>query len=420
MAMSKGRSRKASGRSLEKSMVVSLRGLAHGGMAFGKAAGRVLFVPYSAPGDRARVRVTEEHPTWARAEIEEVLSPSPARVAPSCPSFGRCAGCQLQHIRYEEQVRLKQEVVRDQLARLAKLTDVRVNPVVRMDDPWEYRNHAPLYPAPDGGLGIQSSFRPEVVAVHACPLFHPLVQDAYDMLDIEMEPIHRITLRAGTRTGDQLVVFETTQEEAPHLELDIPISCALYDGKDVRVLIGDAWVSEELAGQLFRISALSPFPPNTDMAEAMLDVAFDYLSPRAEDILLDAGCGVGVFGLSFAGDVAGVVGIEENEWGVQDFVVNAGEANAGILYASIADGLAEVERPVDLAIVSPAWEGLGGSAAAHLARLGPRRLIHHAPDPAVLARDAVLLQDAGFHLIEVQPFDLLPHTYHISTLSLWE
>lgn len=404
----------------EEGIVVELEGLAHGGLAMGRAGGRVLFVPYGAPGDRVRVSITEDHDTWARAHILEILKPSPYRVEPPCPYYPHCSGCQLQHIAYEKQVVEKRRVVQDQLARLAHLRGVRVEPVVRMEDPWEYRNSAQLFPTPEGGLGIRTSFHAGIVPIEDCKLFHPLLREIYDVLDIEAEKLRRLTLRAGTRTGDQLVIFETEEGWVPHLSTDLPIACALDEGKEVRALIGSPWITEEIAGRRFRISALSPFPPNSDMAEHMLDLAYDYLSPESEDILLDAGCGVGLFSLSFVEDVAGVVAVEDNPWAVNDFVANAGEAPAGVIYGSLAEGLEEVEGPVDLAVLSPPHEGIDRAVAERLGRLAPRRLVYYAADVAALAHDARFLQEAGFSLVEVQPLDMTPQTYLVAVLALWE
>lgn len=400
--------------------MLELESLAHGGMALGKAAGRVFFVPYGAPGDQVRVRTVEDHGSWAKAHIVDILRPSPHRVEPPCPYYPRCSGCQLQHIAYEKQVAEKRRIVRDQLARLARLREVRVEPVVRMEEPWEYRNSAQLYPTAEGGLGIRTRFHPGMVSIDDCKLFHPLLREIYQVLDIETEKLRRLTLRAGTRTGDQLVIFETEEGWVPHLSTDLPIACALDEGKDVRALIGSTWIWEEIAGRRFRISALSPFPPNSDMAEHMLDIVYDYLSPEPEDILLDLGCGVGLFSLSFAEDVAGVVAVEDNPWAVNDFVVNAGEASAGVIFGSLAEGLEEVGGPVDLAVLTPPHEGLDQTAAAKLGQLAPRRLVYYTADVAALARDVRFLQDAGFSLVEVQPLDMAPHTYLISVLALWE
>ena len=116
---------------------LDLTGIAHGGEALGRHAGKVIFVPYAIPGERVRVEIIEEKERWARARLLEVLTPSPDRVAPPCPHFGpdRCSGCQWQHIAYPRQAELKREIVADQLQRLGRLTDPPVADVVAFADP---------------------------------------------------------------------------------------------------------------------------------------------------------------------------------------------------------------------------------------------------------------------------------------------
>ena len=210
-------------------------------------------------------------------------------------------------------------------------------------------------------------------------------------------------------------------DAAPELEVDLPISCVLRVGDDPRVMAGDEWLWEVVAGRRTRISALSPFPAHTALLEAVVETVRGYLRPGADDLLVDAGAGVGVFGLSLLEAAAGLIAIEEDGWAVSDLLANAGEAaNVGVIQDSLAKGLAAIDQPVDLAIVQPARSGLGQEGALALAELGPRRVAYVASDPATLARDAGGLQEAGYALVEVQPFDLLPQTCQVWAAGLWE
>ena len=401
---------------------LELTTLAHGGEALGRYAGKVVFVPYAAPGERAVVEIIEEKERWARGRLVDILDPSPHRVEPLCPYFGQCKGCQWQHISYPTQLKAKREIVRDQIARLGHLSHVNVREVAGMAAPWQYRNQAHLYPTHDGRLGIKAGSNNQPVGIDECLLFHPLLGELFRSLDLDAADLHRVSLRAGTRTGDQMIIFEPVGDWAPELEADFPVSCVLRPGDDdVRVLVGDEWLWEELAGRRFRVSALSPFPVNTEMAEQMVDAVHDYLLPQVDDLLLDAGGGVGIFGLSFADEVAGVIATEENAWALSDFVVNAGEeATAGIVQGTILEGLSQIENLVDLAVVSPSRSGLGRDGILELGRLGARRLAYVTTDPAILARDAQSMLDIGYRLVEVQPFDAMPQTYQVHLVALWE
>lgn len=401
---------------------IELTSIAHGGEALGRHAGKVVFVPYGAPEDRAIVEIVEERERWARARLLDLITPSPHRVQAPCPHYGECAGCQLQHLSYAAQLSAKRLVVQDQLTRLGHISDVLVRDVIGMPFPWQYRNQAQLYPAPDGRLGIKAGNDPQAAGIDECLLLHPLVDELLAALDLDVEDLHRVTLRAGTRTADQMIIFETVGDWAPELEADMPISCLLrLRADELRVLIGDDAIGETLAGRRFRVSALSPFPVNTDMAEKMVQTVESYLSPRRGDLLLDAGSGVGVTGLSLSGAVGGIIAIEENGWAVSDYMVNAAASpTAGIVQGTILEGLPQIEGPVDIAVVNPPRTGVGAECAAELDRLRPRRVAYVAPDPAMLARDVQPMTQAGYRLIEIQPFDASPQTSHVHLVSLWE
>lgn len=401
---------------------LELTSIAHGGEAIGRHAGQFVFVPYGAPGDSVRVEIMERGKNWARARLIELLRPSPDRVEPPCPYYGHCGGCQLQHLAYPAQLAAKREIVRDQLTRLGRLPDANVRPVIGMADPWRYRNYASLYPTPEGGLGIRGIGGQQAVPIETCLLFHPLIDNLFAALDVEIAGLQQITLRAGTRTGDQMLIFETQGDQAPELEVDLPISCVLkqQDG-DVNVLMGDEWLEEILAGRRFRISAPSPFPVNTEVAEQMISVVRDWLEPHGDELLLHAGSGVGWLSLPLRHAVNGLIAVEENPWAVHDFMINAGDTpQIGIMEGSLVAGLADIEEPIDLAIITPPESGLGQEGVAELSRLAPRRLMYEAHDAAILARDAIWLSQAGYVLAEVQPVDMLPQTSRVHVLARWD
>lgn len=446
--------------------MLQLTGIAHGGEAFGYHQGRVVFVPYAIPGETVTVEFVEEKPKWARARLVHVQTPSPDRVAPPCPYFGpgRCGGCQWQHISYERQLRLKQEVVVDQLRRLGGIARPPVlDPIALADDEglldYRYRNRAQFFADHVGALGYPRAAESrdrtmgrgglDIIPVDECLLLHPLVDELHqalkaiapanetdDDVTAEQKPVvvRRVNLQSGLRTGQQLLVFETEQEQAPGLLVEEwPVNVALrrIDGS-VQALIGDAWIEEVVADHTFRVSAGSHFPANTIGAEAMVDLAADLLGLESRQTLLDAFCGVGLFGLSLADQVGRVVGIDESESACEDFAWSAGELDNVMLFEGpVAEVLATFPGPdeqpvadaparIDVAIITPPRNGAGPEVLAELRRLAVPRLLYVSDDPATLARDARLLMADGYKLRQVQPVDLAPQTYHAWSLALFE
>jgi len=409
---------------LGKRFELHLTDMAHGGDALGRHEGKVIFVPYTIPGEEALVEIVEDKGSYARARLVEILSPSPHRVTPPCPHFGpgRCGGCQWQHIAYQSQLELKAAVVGDQLARLGRLPDVPVKRPIPSVSPWHYRNHIQFSVGDDGRLGFVATGGRRVETVEVCHLLHPLLEELFAALDLELPGLARLSLRAGINTGDQMVIFETHDDLPPALESDVPVSCVLLlsDGTPVN-LIGNNYVTEVVAGRRFHISATSFFQVNTAAAEELVRVVGEYLAPAGDEVLLDAYCGVGTFALSLADKVGQVIGIEENAGAVADARLNVAElANVEFMEGRVEALLPQLDRPIDLAVLDPPRQGCRPEALAALIELAPRRIVYVSCDPATLARDARKLADVGYRLLEVQPVDMFPQTYHIESVAMFE
>ena len=412
---------------------LELSGMAHGGEALGRYQGKVVFVAYGIPGERVRVEVVEEHQRWSRAQLLEVLEPSPHRTEPPCPHFGTCGGCQWQHIEYETQVVFKRDILQDQLHRLGHFTDPPVTEVIPSPDPWAYRNHLQLSTpvhrtgTPNEGLGFLDVSGMQVMPIEICFLPHPLVWEIVEMIEMERDReeggvfLRRLSLRAGIRTGDRMMVFETEGDIPPEIEVDVPISCVLLmeDGTPVN-LIGRNWLTEELAGRVFRISAGSFFQVNTPQAERLIEAVGKFLNPQGNETLLDIYCGVGTFALSLADRVGRVIGIESYGPAVTDARANAHQGEpVEFIEGRAEEVLAQLDLPLDAVIVDPPRAGCGNQVLRELIRLSSPRLIYVSCDPATLARDARRLAEAGYRLEAVQPVDMFPQTYHIESVSLF-
>jgi 23S rRNA (uracil1939-C5)-methyltransferase len=398
--------------------------MAHGGAALGRHEGRVLFVPYAIPGEEVAVEIVEDHKRWAHARLLEVITPSPDRVAdPPCPHFGPdgCGGCHWQHITYPAQLAYKRAVVRDQLTRIGQIADPPVREVIPSSEPWAYRNQVQLHPTDDGRLGYVRADRAGVIPITTCPLMHPLLAEMFDSLDLDFAALNRLTLRAGTVTGQQMAILETEHDEPPEIAVDAPISVnfLLSDGTPV-TLVGHPWIEEVVASRTWRVSAPSFFQVNTAAAEELVRIVHRYAAPRTDAVLLDLYAGVGLFGLTLAPLVGEAYLVEENPHAVADALTNAaGQGNVTLMEGAAEEALSEWPGlPIDVVVLDPPRGGCDQAVLDALARLSPERLVYVSCDPATLARDLRRLLEGGFHLVEVQPVDLFPQTYHVECVAL--
>jgi 23S rRNA (uracil1939-C5)-methyltransferase len=408
-----------------------LDSVAHGGEAIGRYAGKVVFVPYAIPGERVRAEVVEEKERWTRTRLVAVLEASPDRVEPPCPYFGegKCGGCQWQHIAYERQANMKAAIVADQLRRLGRLDDPPVADTIVLAGDEEllaygYRNQTQFAVTTEGQLAYRRAFGHDLIPVDRCLLLDTRLDDLQGALDMAWPELTGVTLRAGVNTGDALIVFDTDSQDEPELSIDLPAACALRGPDGVHPLVGSPWIHEEVAGRRYRVSADSFFQANTAGAVALVDLVTGYAEPRPSDVIVDAYCGVGLFALALAGSVAEMIGIESSPTACEDLADNA----AGLDNLTIHEGAVEEVLPAllaqgqqaDLVVMDPPRAGAGQEVIRGLAGLGPRRIVYVSCDPATLARESVFLGAAGYHLVEAQPVDLFPQTYHIETVALWE
>jgi len=395
-------------------------GMAHGGDALARHEGKVIFIPYVLPGEEVVVELTEERASYSRARLVEVLTPSPDRVEPRCLHYGTCGGCQWQHIAYERQSALREEVLRSQLKRIAHLPSVLVRPTLAAPDPWWYRNHVQLHLEKQGKLGFMGTDGRSVIPITECHIMHALLWDTFVGLEIDFPELERVSLRAGIATGEQLVVLESVGAQAPAIEVDVPISCVLLLGDDTPVTyVGNSYVTERIGSRSLRVSATSFFQANTSQTERLVRTVEEYLDPQGRECLLDLYCGVGTLGLALAGRVSEVIGIDSNEAAIADAKFNAeGMTNVTFLEGSAEQVLPSIEQPIDLVILDPPRQGASKECLAALTTLSVPRIIYVSCDPATLARDVGSLGQSGYQLVEVQPVDMFPQTYHVETVAL--
>jgi 23S rRNA (uracil1939-C5)-methyltransferase len=406
---------------MAKEATLDLEDMAHGGDAVGRHQGKAVFVPYGIPGESVRVAITRDRKRFAHARLLEVLSPSSHRVAPPCPYFGKCGGCQWQHIAYETQLQYKHSIVKAQLQRIAGLPDASVEPVRGMPEPWRYRNHVQFSVSDDGQLGFMAAGSHRVIRIERCLLMHPLLEEMYEALDLEMAGLARLTLRAGIGTDDQMLIFEMDAEQLPELQVEMPASCvALFPDGTAITLVGNRHIEERLAGHTFRVSADSFFQVNTEQTEHLVSMASALLSPSPEDVLVDAYCGVGTFGVALATKVEQMIGIEGHPVSIADARINA----AGHDNVTLLEGPAETQLPeltgleAPLVLLDPPRTGLSTEALDAVVNLAPARIVYVSCDPATLARDVGKFAGSGYDLHVVQPIDMFPQTYHIECVAL--
>jgi 23S rRNA (uracil1939-C5)-methyltransferase len=321
-------------------------------------------------------------------------------------------------------LRVKTEILRDQLVRIGKIENPPVQDMVASPSPWNYRNHVQFHLTEEGKLGYVRADAPIVFAISECHLPEGFLNGIWPQLEFEPgTDIERLSLRAG-KDYDSMLVLESSAPEAPELEIEACISVAHIFEEHTVVVAGNDHIVIPVFGREFRVSAASFFQVNTAMAEKMVSHLLASLPIRSPTTLLDVYCGAGLFSVFFAPKCERVIGIESSPAACDDFVFNLDEFDNVELYEGRAEDILQplirhVEG-VTYAIVDPPRAGLDKKVVDGILKFHPQFLAYVSCDPSTLARDARRLINGGYHLKDVTPFDVFPQTYHIESISLFE
>jgi 23S rRNA (uracil1939-C5)-methyltransferase len=431
--------------------------LAFGGEGVGRVDGYVIFVRGGLPGDRLRVTLTEARSRYGRGTVEAVLVPSPDRVEPPCPYFGRCGGCRLQHLAYPAQLAFKEKQVRDCLTRLGGLPPFELRPIVPAPEPYGYRNKMEFTVAEPGpALGLHAAERYDVVLdIERCLLQSETMNALLDEVRrqararglsvwdqrTERGLLRFVTVREGRRTGEAMVNLVAS---TPDVEALMPVADALKTrvpatasvlvnvnarkasvaiGTEEHLLLGRDHITESLGGVTFQVSANSFFQTNTVQAERLFALVAEACALAGTETVLDLYSGTGAISLLLARRAGHVYGIELAAAAVADAVRNAranGIDNCTFLAGEVRHVLPALMREgvrAAVVVADPPRAGFHPKALAALAALAPARIVYVSCNPATLARDVGDLARQGYRLEWVQPVDMFPQTPHIEAVA---
>ena len=450
---------------LQKNQILTLRierlssdgsGVTH------SADGEAVFVPGTAPGDEARVRIVKDCGRYAFGILDELLTPSPDRIPVDCPVAGPCGGCSLRHLDYAAELRAKQESVLDAFRRIGGL-EVPVLDILPSPDADRYRNKVQFPVGIDKNgvpcIGFYAGRTHRIVPCPDCKLQPSVLNEIGNALcaffaQQGIRPydeqsgkglVRHIFLRRGAHSGQIMVCLVCTRAKLPHAEQlctalrgQFPaISTILLNvnakntnvilGSENHILYGPGYIEDTLCGVPVRLGPLSFYQVNTLAAERLYGVAAQYAQLTPDDTLLDLYCGMGTIGLSMAEQCRELIGVEIVPEAIESAKANAarmGEAVAAKSRFFCADAgqaatqLAAEGLHPDIVMLDPPRKGCDEATLSAVVRMAPRRVVYVSCNPATAARDAAWLEKNGYHTEKVQPVDLFPRTKHCETVVL--
>ena len=450
---------------LQKNQLLTLRierlsndgsGVAH------SSEGEAVFVPGTAPGDEAQVRIVKDCGRYAFGILDKLLTPSPDRIPVDCAVAGPCGGCSLRHLDYAAELRAKQESVADAFRRIGGL-DVPVLDALPSPEVDRYRNKVqfPVGRDKDGApcIGFYAGRTHRIVPCPDCKLQPGVLNDigntlcaffaAHGIQPYDEERgkglVRHIFLRRGAHSGQIMVCLVCTRPKLPHSDelvallrekfRDIATILINVNAKKTNVILGEesvtlygpGFIEDTLCGVPVRLGPLSFYQVNTLAAERLYGVAAEYAQLEPDDVLLDLYCGMGTIGLSMAGHCRELIGVEIIPEAIDSAKANAarmGDAVAAKSRFFCADAgeaavrlAAEGLRP-DVIMLDPPRKGCDEKTLSAVVQMSPRRVVYVSCNPSTAARDAAWLGQHGYRAEKVQPVDLFPRTKHVEAVLL--
>jgi len=375
---------------------VEIERILPGGMGLAHANGKTVFVSLAAPGDRVRVRVEREQGNVLFASIEEILAPSPLRIEPPCPYFGRCGGCDFQQLTYESQLVAKAEIIRDCLHRIARLENVPEIVVTPSPNDWRYRMRAMWQIDQDERtIGYYERGSRRVCDVADCAVLQPELQRQLEAVRAtEWQQFPPGLKHLDVVAGDDAVSF------AP--------AFAAFETRELSLTV---------RGEVYRYNAEAFFQINPSLLGPLIDFA---LGDASGESALDLYSGVGLFTLPLSRNFARVVAVEANSTATRFARRNlqeAGLSNARVITATVTEWFRSgPTAAADFVLLDPPRTGAESAVIKGILDVRPASISYVSCDPATLARDLKKLSAGGYKLERVLGFDLFPQTHHVETV----
>jgi 23S rRNA (uracil1939-C5)-methyltransferase len=387
---------------------VTIEKLVYGGEGLARIDGQVVLAPFVLPGEAVEIATANKRGGVLRGSLLNIETPSPHRIAPDCPYFSKCGGCQYQHADYAYQLEQKVEVLREVLRRIGKLEAGDIGVVSGPE--WGYRNRVQLH-FDNGKLGLLEAGSHRLCAIERCPIASPRLNENIAAL------AGMVRDRRWPRFLRSLELFTNeTETQVNVLESGQPVARRFFEWCAERIPGSQAPALEyPAAGMQFRVGPRSFFQVNRHLIDELVTLVV----PQAPgETALDLYAGVGLFALPLAKRFAQVTAVESGGGAVDDLRHNA--ERAGVQVNAVKNDtetfLASCEGPVDLVVADPPRAGMGKRVLAELNRIRPKSLVIVACDPSTLARDLAVLVASGFRIEAATLVDLFPQTYHLEVV----
>ena len=430
------------------------------GEGIGKADGFTVFVKDAVIGDTVRAKIMKAKKNYGYGRLEEIITPSPDRVEPKCQFARQCGGCQLQALSYEKQLEFKTSKVRGHLERIGGFTDIPMEKILGMDQPFHYRNKAqfPVGKSKDGRIitGFYAGRTHSIIENRDCALGVTRNKEVLDRVIAYMEKFHiqpydentgkglvrHVLIRYGFFTDEMMVCLIINGEKLPGEEALVKSLCQIPEtvsvmvnvnkkrnnvilGEKVRLLWGQPYITDKIGEISYQISPLSFFQVNPYQTGRLYGKALEYAQLSGNETVWDLYCGIGTISLFLAQKAKMVRGVEIIPAAIENAKENARlngfdntEFFVGKAEEVLPEQFARTGERADVIVVDPPRKGCDETLLSTIIKMQPDRVVYVSCDSATLARDLKYLCERGYELKKVCPVDMFPNTVSVETVVL--
>ena len=430
------------------------------GEGIGKADGFTVFVKDAVIGDTVRAKIMKAKKNYGYGRLEEIITPSPDRVEPKCQFARQCGGCQLQALSYEKQLEFKTSKVRGHLERIGGFTDIPMEKILGMDQPFHYRKKAqfPVGKSKDGRIitGFYAGRTHSIIENRDCALGVTRNKEVLDRVIAHMEKFHiqpydentgkglvrHVLIRYGFFTDEMMVCLIINGEKLPGEEAlvkslrQIPETVSVMVnvnkkrnnvilGEKVRLLWGQPYITDKIGEISYQISPLSFFQVNPYQTGRLYGKALEYAQLSGNETVWDLYCGIGTISLFLAQKAKMVRGVEIIPAAIENAKENARlngfdntEFFVGKAEEVLPEQFARTGERADVIVVDPPRKGCDETLLSTIIEMQPDRVVYVSCDSATLARDLKYLCERGYELKKVCPVDMFPNTVSVETVVL--
>ncbi len=442
--------------------------LAFGGRGLARVNGFAVFVERAVPGDKVQARIVRKKKNHAEARVVDLITPSPFRVEAPCRFSGICGGCSWQFLDYDKQIFFKREQVAESLEHIGQFKDVAVLPTMASDTEFGYRNKME-FSFSDRRWLLPSELSQEEVArdfalgLHVPGTFHKVLDIDVCLLQASLGNLilgdvrryvkasgippyglrsHQgfwryLMLRHSSSYDTWMVNVVTADGPSSWVQPLADLLFEKYDnvssivhnvntrlaaiavGEREKLLAGETFIKDRVGPFEFEISANSFFQTNSAGAQSLYNIVTDYAGLTGHEMVVDLYSGTGTIPIFLSDKATQVVGVELSESAVENARENCRKNhvdNCRFICGDIMMGLDRIERKPEVMIVDPPRAGMHPNVVKAVRSMAPSRIVYVSCNPSSLARDLAMLKD-DYHLVEVQPVDMFPHTFHIECVA---